>query len=406
MEKYHFPWEKRFGLKRIPFIIIGGILWLISYLVIFLVPLNWDPVKDQWLIFAWYLISLCIYDTVGTLYDVNVLSIYPIKFQGLKERRTVQGFGTILGIIGLVLAAIIPPMFITTGKAVTYRNSALVTLVLGLLMFVVILPGVWENRTLKERYKLQKTQLKEADSESFLKSGKRVVTDRRFMAKVIFFYGYQTGAVMLQTSAFYITTYLVDAPASTVSLLLGAMLLGALISVPIWTMMSNRVNNNKKMSLIAGWTMFVMFIPMIFVNGIIAWAICLLLFGISLGGQWFIDQPTMGDVLDDVAVRTGKRQTSLYYGYQAFFVRLGMVTIALTIAITHILTGFVEGAPSLAELMIESPTPELALFGIRIHSAIVPAIIVLVSILIFWKYYDLTPEKVVLNKAKLKELKL
>jgi Na+/melibiose symporter-like transporter len=53
--------------------------------------------------------------------------------------------------------------------------------------------------------------------------------------------------------------------------------------------------------------------------------------------------------------------------------------------------------------MALSPTPQLALFGIRIHAAIVPAIIVLIATLLFWKFYDLTPDKVAANKVKLKE---
>ena len=64
------------------------------------------------------------------------------------------------------------------------------------------------------------------------------------------------------------------------------------------------------------------------------------------------------------------------------------------------------GAPSLKELKARSPTPELALFGIRIHAAIVPAILILVTILIFWKFYELTPDRVAANKSKLQELGL
>ena len=37
---------------------------------------------------------------------------------------------------------------------------------------------------------------------------------------------------------------------------------------------------------------------MIFVSGIELWMISLLLFGIGIGGSWFIDPPMMGDVLD------------------------------------------------------------------------------------------------------------
>jgi len=112
----------------------------------------------------------------------------------------------------------------------------------------------------------------------------------------------------------------------------------------------------------------------------------------------------LADVLDDIAVRTGKRQQGIYYGFQAFFIRLGYANIAITIAIVHILTGFVGGAPSRAELIARSPTPELALFGIRIHAAIVPAILILITIIIFWRFYKLTPDKVAANKAKLEEL--
>jgi Na+/melibiose symporter-like transporter len=243
-------------------------------------------------------------------------------------------------------------------------------------------------------------------ADPFFKTAWRVVTDRLFMIKVIFFYGYQISAVMMQTSAFYVVTFLLDEPAKTITVLLGAMLVGALVSVPLWTILSHRVNNNRKMSLAAGISMFVTYIPMIFAEGVTQWTICLLLFGISVGGQWFIDLPTMGDVLDDIAVRTGKREPGIYYGYQAFFIKLGHVTIALTISITHMLTGYIEGVTSKADLMAKSPTPELALFGIRLHSAIVPAVIVLITIFLFWKWYDLTPDRIAENKVRMKDMGL
>ena len=58
----------------------------------------------------------------------------------------------------------------------------------------------------------------------------------------------------------------------------------------------------------------------------------------------------------------------------------------------------------LAELVEKSPTPELALFGIRIHTATVPAAVMLVATLLFWWLYDLTPAKVMENKKKLEEM--
>jgi Na+/melibiose symporter-like transporter len=94
----------------------------------------------------------------------------------------------------------------------------------------------------------------------------------------------------------------------------------------------------------------------------------------------------------------------VYYGYQAFLYKLGQTSIAAVIGIVHSITGFVSGAPGLQQLMEQSPSPALALFGIRIHSVIVPAVIMLIAALLFWRLYDLTPEKVAANKAKLEEM--
>ncbi len=126
----------------------------------------------------------------------------------------------------------------------------------------------------------------------------------------------------------------------------------------------------------------------------------------ALGNQWFMDPPTLADILDDVAVKTGRRDPSVYISYQSLVFKLGQTSIAAVIAIVHTQTGFPSGVTSLSELFLRSPTPQLALFGIRIHSAIVPAIVALVATIIFWWLYDLTPDKVIANKKKLEEMGL
>jgi GPH family glycoside/pentoside/hexuronide:cation symporter len=409
MEKLHTPWEKKYNLKRFPWLIIGVIPWLISYFMIYMVPLEWNPVKDpryNWPVFGWFLTTICIYDTMVTIFDLNIASIYPVKFRGSKERRTTTGMGTIFGITGVVLSAIIPPMFITTGVRETYQTAAMIAVLFGLVFFMFTIPGIWEDKKTREGNKQTREILKREKSKSFFKTAKMALKDRILMSKILMLFGFQVGVVMLQTSAFYIVTYLLDEEANAITYLLGAMLLGAIISVPFWLIIANKINNNKKLTIITASIMLIVFIPMIFITGMIAWIIVLFIFGIALGGQWFCDPPTMADVLDDIAVRTRKREQAIYLGYQVFFIKLGQTTIAITIAIVHVLTGFVGGAPSLKELRAKSPTPDLALFGIRIHAAIVPAIILFITILIFWKFYNLTPDKITANRAKLLELAL
>ncbi len=408
VERLHMPWEKKWGFKRFPWIVLFAIPWLFSYLMIFLVPLNWNPVSDQWLLFWWFFISLVLYDTFLTIWNINATALYPDKFRTLNERRTATGYGTMIGLVGIVIAMTIPPLLKTQGVPASYRTMAWISLGIAFIFFFLMIPGVWENKDLRQQYSTQRELMKQSEYEGFFKTMWRVFSDRRFMVKVIFFFGYQASAALIQASGPYFITFVINGTDLDLTLILGAMLLGALGSTYFWLRLAKKVDNNKKMSLYAGWAMFILFIPIMFsqLTGLIGLAIAMLLWGIGLGGQWYMDPPTMGDVLDDLTVRNKKRENSIYYGWNAFFIRLSGVFTAVVFGIVHPLTGFVEGASSLAQLQALSPTPELAVFGIIIQGSIIPAILVLITIFIFWKWYDITPELVEENEVKLRELGL
>jgi len=277
-----------------------------------------------------------------------------------------------------------------------YITGAIFSVGFGLILFLFTIPGIYEDKSLRNLHIQQRESGVKEEVEPFFKSTLTVIRDKRFMLKMIHFFGYQVGGVMIQTSAFYVVTYILLNETSITVLLL-MMLVGALISVPIWTIIAHRVDDNRKIGIIACAVLFITFIPLIFVADVIGWIIGLILFGVGIGANWYIDPPLMGDVLDDVSVRTGKTQYRIYYGFQSFFIKFGQTFIAITIALSHIFTGYVEGAET---------QDALALFGIRIHTAIVPAILMLITLLIFWKWYDLTPVCIKENKQKLKELGL
>ena len=89
----------------------------------------------------------------------------------------------------------------------------------------------------------------------------------------------------------------------------------------------------------------------------------------------------------------------------SFITRFGEALKAATIAVAHILTGFVEGVPTLAGQQAANPTGwRLVIFGIRVHTAIVPALLVLAMTIVFWLRFDLTPEKTAANRKKLEEM--
>jgi GPH family glycoside/pentoside/hexuronide:cation symporter len=408
MDRFHFKWEKRLG-KRFPWIVIGSIPWLFSYALIFLVPLSWDPIADpnyNWPVFLWYTFTVLLFDTLYTLWNINVQTIYPDKFRGLNERRTAGGIGTIIGIIGIVFSSLIPPIFIQEGVPSTYRTAAWIGVGIGMIIFLFMIPGTYEDKKTRERYQQRILMQKGEQSDPFIKTAVRVLKNKRFIVKVIFFFGYQAAVATLSASAQYMVIFVIGGTTGDISIFMGAMLIGALGSIPLWIYFSNKMNNNKKMSIIAGFAMFITFLPMFFAVGYIFYFIALLLFGIGLGGQWFVDQPAMADVLDDVTVKLGRRDDAVHFGYQMFFVRFGIAFQVIVIAIVHILTGFPEGVATYAELeaAVGAENMFLPLLGVRMHAALIPAILVLITMFIFWKWYDLTPDIVAENKKKLKEM--
>ena len=186
-------------------------------------------------------------------------------------------------------------------------------------------------------------------------------------------------------------------PAAAASLIMAAFLLGSLVSIPLWVWWARKMNNNRKMLIIAAIMSSIFALPMIFLDDFIGWVIVLFLWGIGIAGMFIIRAVVFADIIDESVIETGKRNEGMYNGFYVFINRLSIVFQAIIFAIVHDLTGFVEGAETQSES---------AIWGIRLTMAVIPVFFLLVSTLIFWKLYDITPEKSRIIKAKLKELNL
>ena len=137
--------------------------------------------------------------------------------------------------------------------------------------------------------------------------------------------------------------------------------------------------------------------PLIFLDSYILIILTMLIWGMTLGGWWSMLFPVMSDVIDESVIRYQKREEGTYNGILQFFGRLGSIIQVLSFAIVHTLTGFVEGSET------QSST---AILGIHVHLGLIPMICLLLAALIFWKFYDLKPDKVNQNQQKIKELGL
>jgi len=387
-----FKFTKKWG-RRFPWIIIGGIAYILSYILIFTPP-DIDPNSGAWIFFIWFIVSTAIFDTFNSIFFVNFASLFPDKFRSVKERRKATGIQTPIGIVGVALGALLPPLIIDSGDSATFIINAGLVILIGIIVLMLSIPGCREDQVTIDRY-LEKHEAE--DRTSFFKTLKLSLKQKSFLFFIITYTLYRSLVISFQASIPFFVEFILQERAQT--LLSAGFLVGALISSPIWAYIAQKTDNNKKVMLINSLLLTIFTIPFIFLNSVIIALIVMIFWGFGLGGYWTMLSPVFADVINESVVNNQKRQEGIFNGFLQFFGRLAILVQAISFASVHTLTGFVEGGAIGVQ-------PASAIWGVHVHFALIPAIFMLIATIIFWKFYDLTPDKVKLHQDRIIELNL
>ena len=384
--------SKKLG-RRFPWIIFGALIWVFSFVLIFTVPTSIR--SSQGAVFAWMVLTICLYDTLYSIWEVNYQSTFVDKFRSHSVRNKAASIAIVIGVFGIAAGALLPTFIVDYGTPSTFVTNGWVFSIAGFILIFAMIPGVKETPKMIERYM---KSVETAEKEGFFKQLRKAFTHRNFVAFILLFFFYQAAAMSLTGSIHYVGKYFLGDVSKTTPIF-AAMLAGALISIPIWLYFIKRVQNNQKMITIAALLIGVSFIPMIFLRSQIGFIIALAFWGMSFGGFWLIMTPAMADSIDEIVVKTGKRNDGIFLGFRAFFGRLSFAVQALSFWALHELTGFNSDPNATSQT-------DLALWGINFQLALIPAILVIIGAIVFWKLNTLNKEKVAEIKVKLKEMDL
>jgi len=393
-----FKFTKKWG-RRFPWILVGGLPWGFTYMLIFMPP-TYDAVGGAWILFAWLLFTTCLFDTFHSIFMVNFQSLFVDKYRSVQERRTASGIYIMIGVVGVAIGSILPPLLFeySTETSTNYPSFAFQGIIVAIITFVgfaLAIPGSREDQETVDLYLASQTG--EREKVSFFKSLLTALRQTPFLAFMIFYLLYQTLVETMQASVQYTVKYSLKMDPSASTLIFAAFLVGVLVSTPIWTWISKKVKDNKKIMLVSALLLAAFTIPITFYRDYYLIVFEMFLWGIALGGFWIMIFPVSADVIDNAVVTTKRREEGVYTGFQQFFGRVGIIIQALTFAIIHEISGF---NPNYID------QSEAAIWGIHLHQALIPAVLVLIGALVFWAFYDLTPEKVKENQEKIKELGL
>ena len=396
--KFTRKWGRRF-----PWIAIGIIPWVFSIYLHFSVP-DIDVSVNPWAVFGWLLLTLVLLDTFGTLVNINYSALRIDKFRTEYERRRFTKYYAPFDILAIVIGMLLPPLFtdmIPGDPKTSYSLMGAIIAIIALLFAILSLHGNREDKIIIDRY-YSPEYIKRMN---FFKAFVEAIKTKSFMVFFIFgtCLGIQISLVVV--NMLYLTTFVLQADSLTYLLILGLNLIGTLISIPIWLKYIKKINNNKKALIVAGLASCAALFPLTFFQGLFDLLIMAFILGLAQGGlNSYVYTIISPSVIEDVIVKTKKNQKGILFGISVLLGRLVASIDEFIIAVVHDLTGFVAGKETYAEMaaVVSDMTP--ILIGIRLIQGVIPALVLLVGVLIIWKFFPLTQERILNNKLKMQEL--
>ena len=385
-----FKFTKKWG-RRLPWVITGVFPWAILYIFIFTPP-DVNPSSMGIIIFIYILVILSAFDGFYTLWSVNSEALFPFKFRDMNERRKVSGTKGFWGVIGLVLGLVVPPLIVEYGHLETYIMQAIILALITIICGFLMLPGHREDKIMIQDY-LDSTPKKTGFT--FFKDFYRAIKKKNFMLWGFLHFMYTLLTGLLIVSLNYFIRYDLKGEAEDLILGMSGYLIVSIFSIPLWIKVANKINNNKLMVSLGAFSMAIATGLLFFATSIITLLILGCLVGLT-GAIFFVMQDTInGDVLDEMAILDGERLEATYLGIKFFIGRLANVVQFLVLVIVHLLTNFM---PEVEDQALP------ALIGIRLHLSVIPAIALLIGTLVFYKWYDITPQKSEEIRNKIKEI--
>ncbi len=384
-----FKWSKRWGF-RAPWIIFAGIPALIFYLLVFLPP-NIDAKTNPWAVFWYLLIISCIYGTFFTIYRQNLQGGFPNQFREEYERRRASALAFIFPGIILFFMSILPLFIIKYGDKSSFFLTALISVLILAVCLIILIPGISESEELKMRY------LQGFESDEKLHFGEMIkitFKQKNFTITIVTFTLTNISTALVSASSIYFFKDILGLPLSFSVIPSIIYFITLIIFVPFWVSFS-RKHGNKKTYIVGLLLLTAAHVPYLWITTL--WEVILfsILRGIATSCTTFIILPIASDCYDEVTFACGRHQEATLHGIRNFFVRSSLLFTALIIGGIHIATGYNQDPNA-----IQTP---LAIWGIRIHRALIPMMLCFIACAIVFLFYDLDSEKKTILKAKLRE---
>jgi GPH family glycoside/pentoside/hexuronide:cation symporter len=380
-------WTRRWGL-RAPWVVITTFPMLILFYVIWIPPQGMGAI----IIFLWFILITCLFDTFFSIYNDHVYGGFTNQFPSEYERRRAFAIATILMFVLITIMTVIGSVTIVYGDPSSFvRWAMLMTIILGIFS-VIVLTGVKESEEMKQMFV---TSYEKAEKIGFFKTMKVALKTKNFAISCAGYTISITATTLIAASTIYLykDVYRIPYIYGLIPAIVGTV--AGLLMIPFWSNYA-RKHGFKKCYATAYILHGICFLPFLFISDIIFHTIFWAIYQMIYIGEVTMLMPVASDTYDEVGSKIEKRVDALLVGIRTFFFRVAFLVVGVVIPIIHVMTAY-----NTNPYAIQTP---LAIWGIRIHAALIPGIIMIVMGLIFKKWYTLEGKEKEALVRKLKDL--
>ncbi len=383
----------RWGRRR-PFLLIFAIPFGLSFLLLWWAP----PWESQVVLMAHVTLAFMISDTLQTLLIVPFLSLTPEIAPEYDQRTSVTGYRTVFNLLASLATAVAAPMIQDTmiKAGSTPQQGYLVTA--GLFGGLAALPFLVMFFVIREPVRDESVNTTSTDFRELLRTLWSNIPFR--FAALLYMLNWITFDLVALCLPFFMIYHIAEGnllasvnlfgmQLSLESAVLGVLLMVAVIAVPFWTWLSQRLN--KRTAYMLGmlfWMVVQLFIYSIQPGQVTMILIMAFFAGISVSTAHVLPDAIFPDVIEWDELRTRKREEGLYYGAKNFIRKLtGAVAIFLAL---QLLGWFGYQSPPAGVTSFQQP--DSAVQAIRFLTGPVGALLLISAVVVAW-FYPLTRQK-------------
>ncbi len=383
-------WTRKWGL-RAPWVVLSSGPMLVLFIFIWT-----PPTGSNMALFLYFLMTTFLFDAFFSIYNDHVYGGFTNQFPSEFERRRAFSIASLILGACITVLGVISALVIEYGQPETFVLNAIIMVILLIIFNFIQFTGIKESEEMKQMF-IEKH--KTAEKRNFFQVAKIALGTKNFVVSLAGYTAATTATQLASASGIYMfkDVYGLDLAYSMLPSIAGA--ISFIVIIPFWYSYARKHGFKKTY-----WITFILhgftFVPYLFIRDIYSATIISFISGLIYSGEVIMLMPVASDTYDEVAIKIGKRQDATFVGMRTFFFRIAFLVVGIVIPLVHVLTAY---DPTITALAAQSA---LATWGVRVHRALIPMIIMFVMGFIFRKYYDLEGEKKEAMLKKLKEMGL